>query len=358
MNYESKYNELVEAARAVVEGNPGLCKTDEGLGRLSKLLPEKESEDERIRKEIVDYFSQFKDDGLRGVDITPWIAYLEKQKDAIGAARQQGYEEGLEDGIKMNMAEQMGESKEWADELSAEIDRISKRYPEVSFAKLSRVAVHFVRWQKEQKPFSQEVFDIAKHEALWGEQPPAEWSEEDEEHIESLLERLDGMCKKDATFTPTRFAVSEDMDWLKSLSERFELQPKQKWSEEDEKKLRTVISLMKASSAVDPFYDKMCLEGWLELLPERINCQPKQEWGEEDEKIRQSLINDLENAETEDEGVQKELNEDVAWLKSLRPQPHWKPSEEQLSALSDVLEESKGSRLAVLKDLYNRIKEV
>ena len=189
MNYESKYNELVEAARAVVEGNPGLCKTDEGLGRLSKLLPEKESEDERIRKEIVDYFSQFKDDGLRGVDITPWIAYLEKQKDAIGAARQQGYEEGLEDGIKMNMAEQMGESKEWADELSAEIDRISKRYPEVSFAKLSRVAVHFVRWQKEQKPFSQEVFDIAKHEALWGEQPPAEWSEEDEEKI-TFLERL------------------------------------------------------------------------------------------------------------------------------------------------------------------------
>jgi hypothetical protein len=25
------------------------------------------------------------------------------------------------------------------------------------------------------------------------------------------------MCKKGATFTQTRFAVSEDMDWLKSL---------------------------------------------------------------------------------------------------------------------------------------------
>ena len=193
MNYESKYNELVEAARAVVEGNPGLCKTDEGLGRLSKLLPEKETEDEMIRKELIghckDLVRMNKDDKVMLSIYEPWLAYLEKQKDAIGAARQQGYEEGLEDGIKMNMAEQMGESKEWADELSAEIDRISKRYPEVSFAKLSRVAVHFVRWQKEQKPFSQEVFDIAKHEALWGEQPPAEWSEEDEEKI-TFLERL------------------------------------------------------------------------------------------------------------------------------------------------------------------------
>jgi len=41
-----------------------------------------ESEDERIRKEMIDYFSQYKDEGIRGVDITPWIAYLEKQKPA------------------------------------------------------------------------------------------------------------------------------------------------------------------------------------------------------------------------------------------------------------------------------------
>ena len=31
--------------------------------------------------------------------------------------------------------------------LSEEINKVSKRYPEVSFAKLSRIAVHFIRWQ-------------------------------------------------------------------------------------------------------------------------------------------------------------------------------------------------------------------
>lgn len=36
------------------------------------------------------------------------------------------------------------------DDLAKEIDAVSKRYPEVSFAKLSRIAKHFAEWQKEQ----------------------------------------------------------------------------------------------------------------------------------------------------------------------------------------------------------------
>jgi hypothetical protein len=35
-------------------------------------------------------------------------------------------------------------------ELADEIDALSKRYPEVSFAKLSRIAVRIAKWQKEQ----------------------------------------------------------------------------------------------------------------------------------------------------------------------------------------------------------------
>lgn len=35
-------------------------------------------------------------------------------------------------------------------ELADEIDALSKRYPEISFAKLSRIAVRIAKWQKEQ----------------------------------------------------------------------------------------------------------------------------------------------------------------------------------------------------------------
>ena len=41
------------------------------------------------------------------------------------------------------------------------------------------------------------------------------WSEEDEEHVNSLLKRLKGLCR--GKFATTRFAVSEDEEWLKSL---------------------------------------------------------------------------------------------------------------------------------------------
>ena len=80
--------------------------------------------------------------------------------------------------------------------------------------------------QKEQKPDDDPLddpkflkgFDTGREvQRIFDEQKPAEWSDEDKAHVESLLKRLDGMCKKGATFTQTRFAVSEDIDWLKSL---------------------------------------------------------------------------------------------------------------------------------------------
>ena len=48
----------------------------------------------------------------------------------------------------------------------------------------------------------------------------SKWSGDDNEHVKSILERLEGMCKKGATFTATRFAVSQDIDWLKSLKQK------------------------------------------------------------------------------------------------------------------------------------------
>lgn len=41
------------------------------------------------------------------------------------------------------------------------------------------------------------------------------WSEEDDAHVNSLLKRLEGLCRNE--FTTTRFAINEDEDWLKSL---------------------------------------------------------------------------------------------------------------------------------------------
>ena len=126
MDYEKKYKEALERARQFSE-HP-LQEDSDSI--VEYIFPElKESEDERIRKEIVRFIQMEVEDEIVG---NKWLAWLGKQ----------------------------------------------------------------------------------------GEQKPAEWSEEDEQHVNSLLKRLEGMCKKGATYTATRFAVSQDIDWLKSLKER------------------------------------------------------------------------------------------------------------------------------------------
>ena len=65
---------------------------------------------------------------------------------------------------------------------------------------------------------------------------------------------------------------------------------------------------------------------------EREEQQPA-EWSKEDEFFRQQLIIYCENC------VQDTLAAKcVDWLKSLCPQPHWKPSEEQMAILEKVTE--------------------
>lgn len=74
----------------------------------------------------------------------------------------------------------------------------------LSFARLQHLGIDIQQWCKEN--------------CL-----PDEWRDFHIEHINSILERLDGMCKKGATFTRTRFAVSEDISWLKDIQRRGQL---------------------------------------------------------------------------------------------------------------------------------------
>lgn len=65
-------------------------------------------------------------------------------------------------------------------------------------------------------------WDAEKKELIKIEQKPA-WSEKDNEHVNSLLKRLDGLCRIE--FTTTRFAINEDENWLKSLKDKYTWKP-------------------------------------------------------------------------------------------------------------------------------------
>ena len=53
-------------------------------------------------------------------------------------------------------------------------------------------------------------------------------------------------------------------------------------------------------------------------------------WSEKDEKIRNALIEYLGGSDA----LSVDLALAISWLKSLRPQSHWKPSEEQMRVLA------------------------
>jgi len=241
MDYEKKYSKLVEAIKQLQKANP----SDEGIQNwVNDNVPElRESEgwDEKIRKELIKVFSNREkyliDQSFGDITISEILAWLEKQKEP-------------------ELSEDFGEY----------VAELGKQFPEVSFAKLSRIAVRVKNWFQKQRKKST-------------------WSEEDEK----VLNDINITLFEEKNIPNVKYW--KFMNWLKSLKNR--TQPKQEWSEEDENNINSIVSRLE----VDISY-------WESRSKTRTN---------EDEKL-------------------------INWLKSLRPQNKWKPSDEQMKWLKDVIE--------------------
>jgi hypothetical protein len=109
------------------------------------------------------------------------------------------------------------------------------------------------------------------------------------------------------------------------------------------------------------------LEKQCEQKPQRIVSAEAKEamydkpaWSEEDEEILKDIITDVK-FEGYNNDMQANSYKKINWLKSLRPQNTWRPSDEQIKVLeffipyvtkcSIVLEKSKGTLLSLLSDL-------
>ena len=121
---------------------------------------------------------------------------------------------------------------------------------------------------------------------------------------------------------------------------------------------------MKSISPLDEMDDRdnyKKYENFLKSLPERFNLQPKQEWSEEDEAHRAFILESLENqirfCKKDAEGAYyaKQIRTAQNWLKFLRLKSHWKPTEEQLEALWNTLHPD-DPYYVDLSSLYNDLK--
>ena len=236
--------------------------------------------------------------------------------------------------------------QEWSDDFDKEVEHVHKRFPEVSFAKLTRIAYHFSKWadrrnDKERDKLQEESgnidesFEDGKKEVIanpekYGlcDRKPAEWSEEDTCVLEDAVTAVDLLGNDDEyskTHPNLAKAFRAAKDWLKCLPERFNLQPKQEWGEEDETAFGDLMWCIKQASKSAKDENDMgnvwFAENWVKNRLKSIRPQPKQEWSEEDEKIRQSIIKDIEferNYTSATTGkVIGKYNEQINWLKDI-----------------------------------------
>jgi hypothetical protein len=143
------------------------------------------------------------------------------------------------------------------------------------------------------------------------------WSKEDEDYFDAIIVKLE-VTQEDAALTDNQ------MNFLKSLKNRIQLQPKQEWSEEDQKKLIEAINIVDGIKYTEmkkepqnriasiDYYQTII--DWLESL----RLQPKQnpvEWSEKDEKILKDLILQLEALKC---SFALDFKVAIKWLKSLK----------------------------------------
>ncbi len=124
--------------------------------------------------------------------------------------------------------------------------------------------------------------------------------------------------------------------------DNFELyKQKPAWSEEDEKCINELIKffdyLTKCIATEERHQENRRWLNFLESLKDRVNPQLKQEWSEEDEYRIKDAIYFLDTAKKHYAST-VELDACINWLKSLRPQNTWKPSDEQIKTLEFVVE--------------------
>ena len=133
--------------------------------------------------------------------------------------------------------------------------------------------------------------------------------------------------------------------------DNFELyKQKPVWSEEDKVMLDKVIERLHKHLAGDKEY--LDIYYWLIALKDRVQPQPKQEWSQNDidmidwlirccEKEHEELCNDKYGHQDIVSDLKRDCRKKWNWLESLKnkvvPQNKWKPSDEQMKILNEVL---------------------
>lgn len=311
----------------------------------AEMFPElKESKDERIRKELLEHCkNQAKPyiyTGNKCPQIQSWIDWLEKQGEQKPAEEIISNLDYIspKDKALFKIATVLSQHEDKNGSPLEEIKSILVDYGINNLEANEQKPIIEMKSPEESLGISSEEYNKIVDECIYGEQKPA-WSEEDERIYKVVLELIDSYSKGTIGGCIIPPNVERYAKWFKALKDRILPQPKQEWSEEDERKLNDVIRLIENSGYVESI--RKHYVDWLKSLRLQNTWKPSGELDEASYQVGIKRV--LENPESY--GLTKHK---------------WKPSDEQMETLlSEVTAWTKGCpKQIVLESLYNDLKKL
>ena len=208
----------------------------------------------------------------------------------------------------------------------------------------------------------QEGWQLVKTPAKIDQKPS--WSEEDDIEISVLINALGELRTYGGDF-------SEQKNWLKSLKERYTCKPsdEQKPIDLNAISIQKLVDVYRNTDEYDEYGDFKgkpvnCMvrayeQGIRDILKRIKQKDVKPAWSDEDERMRIYACKFIDDAKQIDYSVshKEEIDKCISWLKSLKERYTWKPSDEQMTYLSQVMDRNDycGS---VLYSLYQELKRL
>lgn len=284
------------------------------------LFPElKESEDEKIKKEIINYINFADSNNLLRIDDYEkkkgWIAWLEKQS-----------------------TPQVRTGLEWVNTID---DACDKRYAEEyahgeycheqSFKWGFQEGVDWLEKQGESTDINPSEFDLRLNKLL------KQFETLPKEELVSSLSFYLNVVQNDGTYKAEekqgeqpRYSIGDVLCDKSCTTLNKDAQPNFE-----------ITDIRNGMYICDKRSFPISQQDEYELVAKKIEQKPA-EWSEEDEKHLQSIISTLTIPDEKRYMLTFGLNSlyerqsQIRWLNSLRPQNRWKPTKEQMEALHDL----------------------
>ena len=349
MDFEKKYKDALEWISSVYLTFPGATKE-----YAKHYFPELcEIEDERMRNEIIGGLMWQRDSSLKGSDgndcvlpgfnlpVNILIAWLEKQKDSPMPEYTVIFQKGVEEGRRLERED----LPYWQTFKGIGIivpddyilAKFGKGYKLLRPGDTMEIGTEFLQVSQ---------LDNLPKEEQHKEQKPMEPSYDELQRHQNELYDFKVFATKQAKEHHISFV--HDFEWNNFCAEllSYFAEQKQEWGEEDEKMLAGTLNSLKRYQLSMPNYQVELQMRWLKS----IRPQPKQEWSDEDEKILVTISKALGCDTAEkilvNEGVTLVMA--AGFLESLKNRGNspksntnspWKPSEEQMRCLQSVVQD-------------------